>query len=215
MSVAVITYHHAMGRWEPDARGRLAKSAMALYAEQGFDQTTVAQIAARAGLTERTFFRHFADKREVLFYGMEMLRDLLMRAVADAPASATAIDAVSAAFEAAGAVLQENPERVRLRDAIVSANAELRERELIKLAALASAVGGALRDRGIPEPAASLAAETGVAVFKTAFARWIREPGQPNLPEIISESMTDLRGMLTEKWSESAAATTLSDHFSS
>jgi AcrR family transcriptional regulator len=215
MSVAVITYHHAMGRWEPDARGRLAKSAMALYAEQGFDQTTVAQIAARAGLTERTFFRHFADKREVLFYGMEMLRDLLMRAVADAPASATAIDAVSAAFEAAGAVLQENPERVRLRDAIVSANAELRERELIKLAALASAVAGALRDRGIPEPAASLAAETGVAVFKTAFARWISEPGQPNLPEIISESMTDLRGMLTEKWSESAAATTLSDHFSS
>jgi AcrR family transcriptional regulator len=197
MSVAVIAYHRAMGRWEPDARGRLAKSAMALYAEQGFDQTTVAQIAARAGLTERTFFRHFADKREVLFYGMEMLRDLLVRAVADAPASATALDAVSAAFEAAGAMLQENPERVRLRDAIVSANAELRERELIKLAALASAVAGALRDRGIPEPAASLAAETGVAVFKTAFARWISESGQPDLPGIIRESMTDLRAMLT------------------
>jgi len=186
-----------MGRWEPDARGRLAKSAMALYAEQGFDQTTVAEIAARAGLTERTFFRHFADKREVLFYGMEMLRDRLVRAVADAPAAATAMDTVSAAFEAAGAILQENPERVRLRDAIVSANADLRERELIKLAALASAVAGALRDRGIPEPAASLAAETGVAVFKTAFARWISEPGQPDLPGIIRESMTDLRDMLT------------------
>ena len=99
------------------------------------------------------------------------------------------MDAVSAAFEAAGAVLQENPERVRLRDAIVSANAELRERELIKLAALASAVAGALRDRGIAEPAASLAAETGVAVFKIAFARWISEPGQPDLPGIIRESM--------------------------
>jgi AcrR family transcriptional regulator len=197
MSVAVIAYHRAMGRWEPDARGRLAKAAMALYAEQGFDQTTVAQIAARAGLTERTFFRHFADKREVLFYGMEMLRDRLVRAVADAPAAATAMDAVSAAFEAAGAILQENPERVRLRDAIVTANAELRERELIKLAALASAVAGALRDRGIPEPAASLAAETGVAVFKTAFARWISEPGQPDLPKIIRESMAELRGMLT------------------
>jgi AcrR family transcriptional regulator len=197
MSVAVIAYHRAMGRWEPDARGRLAKSAMALYAEQGFDQTTVAEIAARAGLTERTFFRHFADKREVLFYGMEMLRDRLVRAVADAPAAATAMDTVSAAFEAAGAILQENPERVRLRDAIVSANADLRERELIKLAALASAVAGALRDRGIPEPAASLAAETGVAVFKTAFARWISEPGQPDLPGIIRESMTDLRDMLT------------------
>jgi AcrR family transcriptional regulator len=170
---------------------------MALYAEQGFDQTTVAEIAARAGLTERTFFRHFADKREVLFYGTEMLRDLLVRAIADAPASATAMDAVGAAFEAAGAVLQENPERVRLRDAIVSAHAELRERELIKLAALASAVAGALRDRGIAEPAASLAAETGVAVFKIAFARWISEPGQPDLPGIIRESMRELSGMLT------------------
>jgi AcrR family transcriptional regulator len=197
MSATVITYHRAMGRWEPDARGRLAKAAMALYAEQGFDQTTVAEIAARAGLTERTFFRHFADKREVLFYGTEMLRDLLVRAIADAPASATAMDAVGAAFEAAGAVLQENPERVRLRDAIVSAHAELRERELIKLAALASAVAGALRDRGIAEPTASLAAETGVAVFKIAFARWISEPGQPDLPGIIRESMRELGGMLT------------------
>ena len=197
MSATVITYHRAMGRWEPDARGRLAKAAMALYAEQGFDQTTVAEIAARAGLTERTFFRHFADKREVLFYGTEMLRDLLVRAVADVPASATAMDAVGAAFEAAGAMLQENPDRVRLRDAIVSAHAELRERELIKLAALAAAVAGALRDRGIAEPAASLAAETGVAVFKIAFARWISEPGQPDLPGIIRESMTELSGMLT------------------
>ena len=199
MPVAVITYHHAMGRWEPDARGRLAKAAMTLYAEQGFEQTTVAEIAARAGLTERTFFRHFADKREVLFYGMEMMRDLLVRAVADAPDSATAIDAVGAAFEAAGALLQENPERVRLRDAIVSANAELRERELIKLAAFASAVAGALRDRGIPEPAASVAAETGVAVFKVAFARWVSEPGQPDLPGIFRELMAELKCALTDR----------------
>jgi AcrR family transcriptional regulator len=198
-SVTVITYHRAMGRWEPDARGRLAKAAMALYAEQGFEQTTVAEIAARAGLTERTFFRHFADKREVLFYGMEMLRDLLVRAVAAAPASATAMDAVGAAFETAGSVLQENPERVRLRDAIVSANAELRERELIKLAAFAAAVAGALHDRGVPEPAASLAAETGAAVFKVAFARWVREPGQPDFPGIYRELMEELRGVLADR----------------
>ncbi len=198
-SVAVITYHRAMGRWEPDARGRLAKAAMALYAEQGFEQTTVAEIAAQAGLTERTFFRHFADKREVLFYGMEMMRDLLVRAVADAPAPATAMDAAGAAFQAAASMLQENPERVRLRDAIVSANAELRERELIKLAAFAAAVAGALRDRGIPEPAASLAAETGVAVFKVAFARWASEPGQPDLPGIFGELMEELRGVLADR----------------
>jgi AcrR family transcriptional regulator len=196
MSAAVITYHHAMGRWKPDARGRLAEAAMALYAEQGFEQTTVAEIAARAGLTERTFFRHFADKREVLFYGMEMLRDLLVRAVAGAPASATAMDAVAEAFETAATFMAENPERVRLRDAIVSANAELRERELIKLAALAAAVAAALRDRGIPEPAASLAAQTGVAVFKVAFARWIGGPGQPDLPGIFRESMEELRGVV-------------------
>lgn len=198
-SVTVITYHRGMGRWEPDAGGRLAKAAMALYAEQGFEQTTVAEIAARAGLTERTFFRHFADKREVLFYGMEMMRDLLVRAVAAAPASATAMDAVGAAFEAAGSVLQENPERVRLRDAIVSANAELRERELTKLAAFAAAVAGALRDRSIPEPTASLAAETGVAVFKVAFARWASEPGHPDLPRIFRQLMEEFRDVLADR----------------
>ena len=192
-----------MGRWEPNARGRLAQAAMALYAEQGFEQTTVAEIAARAGLTERTFFRHFADKREVLFYGLDMARDLLVRAVADAPASATPMDAVGEALQAVGAVLQENPERVRLRDAIVSAHAELRERELIKLAAFAAAVAGALRDRGVPEPAASLAAETGIGVFKVAFARWISEPGQPDLPGIIRESMAELAGVLTDRLASS------------
>jgi AcrR family transcriptional regulator len=188
-----------MGRWEPDARGRLAKAAMELYAEQGFDQTTVAEIAARAGLTERTFFRHFTDKREVLFFGMEMLRDRLAHAVADAPPSATPMEAVSAALEAAGALMQENPERVRLRDSIVSANADLRERELIKLAALASGVADALRERGIPDPAASLAAETGVAVFKVAFASWISDPGQPDLPTMIRESMAGLRDVLADR----------------
>src|SRR5947209_20479479 len=123
MSGAVITYHRAMGRWEPDARGRLRQAALELYAERGFEQATVAQIAGRAGLTERTFFRHFADKREVLFYGTDSARDLLARAVADAPASATPMDAVGAALAAVGSALQENPERVRLRDAVVSANA--------------------------------------------------------------------------------------------
>jgi len=172
---------------------------MELYAEQGFEQTTVAEIAARAGLTERTFFRHYADKREVLFYGTEMMQHLLVEAVAAAPASATAMDAVGAAFQAAGAMLQENQERARLRDAIVSANAELRERELIKLAALASAVAGALRDRGIPEPAASLAAETGVAVFKVAFARWVSEACQPDLLAILRQSMAQLKDVVTDR----------------
>lgn len=196
MSGADIKYNQGMSRWEPDARGRLEQAALELFIECGFEQTTVAEIAARAGLTERTFFRHFADKREVLFYGTDMARELLVRAVADAPAAAAPLDAVGAALEAVGARIQENPERARARDAIVSANADLRERELIKLATLASAVAGALRDRGVPEPAASLAAETGVAVFKVAFARWISEPGQPDLPGIFRESVDELRGVL-------------------
>jgi AcrR family transcriptional regulator len=156
-------------------------------AERGFEQTTVAEIARAAGLTERTFFRHYADKREVLFYGTDSMRDLLVRAVAEAPASATAMDAVSA----------EDPELARLRYAVVSANAELRERELVKLAEFAAEIAGALRERGIPEPAASLAAETGIVVFRVAFARWISEPGQPDLRGILLESMAELSNVLT------------------
>ena len=187
-----------MGRWEPDARGRLAQAALALYAEQGFEQTTAAEIARRAGLTERTFFRHFADKREVLFYGSETAQGHLARAIADAPASATPMAAVSAALEAIGAMFQENPERVRLRDAVVSANAELRERELSKLAGMTAVVAGALRDRGVPESAAGLAAETGFAVFKVAFARWVTEPGEPDLPAIFRQAMAELRDVLSD-----------------
>ncbi len=187
-----------MGRWEPNARGRLAQAALTLYAERGFEKTTAAEIATRAGLTERTFFRHFADKREVLFYGTETARDLLTRIVADAPADAMPLDTVGAALEALAAQLQENPERVRLRDAVVSANAELRERELIKLAGLAAAMADALHSRGIPEPAARLAAETGIAVFKVAFAGWISAPGQPDLPGILRASMDELRNVLAQ-----------------
>jgi AcrR family transcriptional regulator len=199
MTVTDITYHRVMGRWEPNARGRLAQAALTLYAEQGFEQTTAAEIARHAGLTERTFFRHFADKREVLFYGADSLRDILVQAIADAPAFATAMDAVSAALQVAGAMAEENADVARLRSAVVSANAELRERELIKHAELAAAIAGALRDRGIAEPTASLAAETGIAVYRVAFARWVSEPGQPNLPGILRESMEELRGALTDR----------------
>jgi AcrR family transcriptional regulator len=188
-----------MGRWEPNARGRLAQAALTLYAEQGFEQTTAAEIASRAGLTERSFFRHFADKREVLFSGMDSIRDIIVRAIEDAPGSAAPMDAVSAALAAVGAVVQENPEAVRLRDAVVSANAELRERELTKLAEFAAVIAGALRARGVPAPAASLAAETGIVVFKVARARWISEPGRPDLPEMLRESMTDLRDVVADR----------------
>ncbi|RSS68917.1 TetR/AcrR family transcriptional regulator [Streptomyces sp. WAC06614] len=188
-----------MGRWEPNGRGRLAQAALELYAEQGFEQTTVAEITARAGLTERTFYRHFADKREVLFHGSEPAQELLVRTVADAPAGASALDAVTSALEAFGGRLQENPERVLLREAVMSANTELRERELTKLAGLAAVLAGALRDRGTPEPAASLAAEAGIAVFKVAFARWVTEPARADLPGVIRAAAEELSALVLEQ----------------
>jgi AcrR family transcriptional regulator len=184
-----------MGRWEPDARGRLEQAALALYGERGFEQTTVAEIAKRAGLTERTFFRYFADKREVLFWGAGTLREFLVSSVASAPDSAAPIDAVIAALEAAGPVFQERRESALQRQAVIRANAELRERELIKLASLASALGDALRRRGVEEPAASLAAEAGIAVFRIAFERWINETSPRDLSQHIRESLDELKAV--------------------
>jgi AcrR family transcriptional regulator len=184
-----------MGRWEPDARGRLVKAALELYGERGFEQTTVAEIAGRAGLTERTFFRHFADKREVLFAGSDALRELLVSTVTKAPDSAAPIDAAAAGLEAAGAAIQEGGELPRQRQAIIAASAELQERELIKLASLASALADALRQRGVTEPAASLAAEAGIAVFRIAFERWISATDQQDLPGLIRQSLDELRAV--------------------
>jgi AcrR family transcriptional regulator len=182
-----------MGRWEPNARGRLEQAALELYVERGYEQTTVAEIAERAGLTERTFFRHFADKREVLFAGAGALQELLVTAVAGAPDAVAPLEAVAAALEAAGALLQERREYSRRRQSVIDANPALQERELIKLAALASALAGALRRRGVTGPAASLTAEAGIAVFKIAFGRWISETGQSDLPRLIRESLDELR----------------------
>jgi AcrR family transcriptional regulator len=196
MSVAVIKYYdRSMARWEPDSRGRLEQAALALYGERGFENTTVAEIAARAGLTERTFFRYFADKREVLFWGAGTLQELLVSAVVSAPDSAAPIDAVAAALEAAGALLQERRESARQRHTVIAANTELRERELIKLASLASALADTLRRRGVRDPAATLTAETGIAVFRVAFERWANETNQQDLPQLIRESLDELKAV--------------------
>src|ERR1700759_3032064 len=146
MSGTVITvYDRSMARWQPDSQSRLEEAALALYGERGVENTTVAEIAARAGLTERTFFRYFADKREVLFGGSGALQELLVDAVAKAPATAPPIAAVAAALDAAGALLEDRADRARQRHAVIAANTELQERELIKLATLAAALADALR----------------------------------------------------------------------
>ncbi|MGA2530976.1 MAG: TetR family transcriptional regulator [Acidimicrobiales bacterium] len=187
-----------MARWEPDSRGRLERAALALYGERGFENTTVAEIAARAGLTERTFFRHFADKREVLFWGAGTLQELLVGAIAGAPESASPLAAVTAALEAAGTVFQERRESARQRQIVIAANAELRERELIKLASLASALADGLRRRGVNDPAATLCAEAGIAVFKVAFERWVNETNLREFSQVIRESLDELKAVTAE-----------------
>jgi AcrR family transcriptional regulator len=181
-----------MSRWEPNARGRLEQAAAELFADRGYDQTTVADIAERAGLTERTFFRHFSDKREVLFSGQERFREAFVGAVAAAPATATPVAAVAAGLYAAGELLQGRAELAPQRQTIIDAHPELQERELIKMARLGTAAAAALRDRGVAEPAATLTADTGVAVLRIAFARWLAEGVTRPLPEVMKETLGEL-----------------------
>jgi AcrR family transcriptional regulator len=188
-----------MTRWEPNARGRLAQAALELYSERGFEQTTVAEIAERAGLTERTFFRHFADKREVLFAGAGELQELFVSAVAGAPDSAAPLDAAAAGVEAAADMLGEGRDHSRRRQAVIVANSELRERELIKLASIASATADALRQRGVGEPAASLTAEIAIAVFRIAFEQWVDETNELDLQQLIRASLDELKTVTAGK----------------
>ncbi|HEY5244932.1 MAG TPA: helix-turn-helix domain-containing protein [Acidimicrobiales bacterium] len=182
-----------MGRWAPGATGRLVESALELYRERGFDQTTVAEIAARAGLTERTFFRHFADKREVLFAGSGALFEQVAAAVAAAPPGTTPFDAVAAGLDAAATVIGERHEFAEQRNAVIAANPALHERELSKLASLAAAMADALGARGVRASTAALTSETGMAVFKVAFDRWVADGTAGTLPELVRDAMDELR----------------------
>jgi AcrR family transcriptional regulator len=185
-----------MGRWEPGAQQRLAKAAMELYGEHGYDSTTVEEIAARAGLTERTFFRYFADKREVLFGGAIELQEFLVAHVLEAPASQSPIEVIGAAYMAAGdEIFEERREFARARRAIIVANTELQERELIKLATLTADLAAALRTRGVPDPDASMAAEAGGSAFKLGFERWVADDGAVPLSTRIRESLDALKAV--------------------
>jgi AcrR family transcriptional regulator len=199
MSVTDITYYGGMVRWEPNARGRLQEAAFELFMERGFEQVTVAEIAERAGLTERTFFRYFADKREVLFSGSVVLQDLMVSAVAAAPPDAPPIDAIAAALDAAGTMFDGHAASARHRQVIVMSHAELRERELIKLASLAAALADALRARGVGDPAAALTGEAGIAIFKIAFGRWVAEPDGPDLTQLMRASLDELKAVTAGK----------------
>jgi AcrR family transcriptional regulator len=182
-----------VGRWEPNARGRLAEAALELYTEHGFDQTTVAAIAERAGVTERTFYRYFADKREVLFAGGSAIEELLVREVENAPDTASPYDVVAGALGRLAVLLHERRELAPRRQAVIDAHLELRERELGKLAAWASSLTEALGRRGVEPRLAGLVAQTGVAVFRVAFETWVTDTASQDLDVVLRESFADLR----------------------
>jgi AcrR family transcriptional regulator len=186
-----------MVRWRPGARERLQAAALERFAEQGFDGTTVAEIAAAADLTERTFFRYFADKREVLFYGQDEFEQIFLSGLDGGGEGhpmalvATALDGVAAFFP------DERRLWSRARQAVIDAEPSLQERELLKLSSLAAAMTRALRRRGIDATAAALAAESGVTVFRVAFARWIAEGEARSLPEIQRAVLAELRFLVS------------------
>jgi AcrR family transcriptional regulator len=165
---------------------------MKLYGERGYDQTTVADIAAEAGLTARTFFRHYADKREVLFAGSDLLLAGMVQALEATPASEGPMRAVAASLAAASEAVGRDRAFSRRRRALIEANAELRERELIKMATIAEALRDGLRRRGVPAADASLAAEAGIAVFRVAWEQWTSGPDDRDLGAIMRETIERL-----------------------
>jgi AcrR family transcriptional regulator len=196
MSAAVIARVADMVRWEPGTRERLQAAAMDLYISRGFERTTAAEIAQAVGLTERTFFRHFADKREVLFSGQERLEQAFLDGVAAAAPDASPLEMVQSALSAAAAFFPaERRDHSRRRQTIISENPALQERELLKLAGLATAVAAALRSRGVPEATATLAAESGVTVFGVAFGKWLADGEERPFLAIEREVLGELVAM--------------------
>lgn len=183
-----------MARWEPDARERLVRAALDLFAEQGYDNTTVAQIAERAGLTKSTFFRHFPDKREVLAAGQDTLCQLFGEGIAAAPASATPLEALAAGLDAAAeAFTPERRDLGRKMQAAIAASSELQERDTLKRVGLATAITDALKKRGVPDPTASLAAEVGFLALRTAHARWSDPSNRQELAVLARQSLHELQ----------------------
>ena len=173
-----------MARWEPGARDRLVVAAVDLFTEQGYDDTTVAQIAERAGVTKSTFFRHFPDKRELLVAGQQTLAGLLAEGIAEAAPDATPLACVAAGLERASSMMGPGNRDLGPRlKAAVAASTELQERDALKSIGLAAAMTDALVARGVADPTAHLAAELGVLAFKRGYAAWSEAERDPQAPD--------------------------------
>ncbi len=195
-AVTVITTLETMVRWEPGARERLQAAALELFATHGFEQTTAAEIAQSVGLTERTFFRHFSDKREVLFFGQDAFLQAFLDGVDSAPEVASPLEVIASTLRTATSLFpDERRPYSRMRQTVIDRNPALQERERHKLAVLATTVAEALQARGVDETAATLAAESGTTVFAIAFAQWIREGEERSLADISAEVLSRLRNL--------------------
>jgi AcrR family transcriptional regulator len=187
-----------MARWASGTPERLQQAALALFATTGFEQTTATQIAEAVGLTERTFFRHFSDKREVLFYGQDQFVRAFLAGVDSAPPDAAPMAVVAAALHCAGALFPDGRRgHSRIRQTVIDQNPALQEREAHKLAGLATALADALRSRGVADLAATLAAQAGVTVFAVAFGQWIRDDEHRSLPDIAADVLHELAALTT------------------
>lgn len=176
-------------------RSRLQEAAMALFMERGYERTTAAEIAARAGVTERTFFRHFADKREVLFDGEAILKTALTAALAALPASVRPLDALFGAFHSTVALLEENRPFAKPRHQLIAGTPALKEREIAKHEALADALAEALEARGVDHLSSVLAARAGMGAFVHATLAWLDNPS-PGLGEQLDLAHRALEALL-------------------
>jgi len=182
-----------MPRWEPNGQERLMRAALDVFTEQGYDNTTVAEIAERAGLTKSTFFRHFRDKREVLFAAQDVLGHLFADGIAAAPASATPLETVALALAAAAVAFPPGQRDLApQRRAVIAANPELQEREALKRSGFAAVMTKGLQARGVKDPAANLAAELGVLAFKRAHASWADPTNKQPFDELARQSLLEL-----------------------
>ena len=197
-----------MPRWEPDGVGRLQAAALELFAEKGFEHTTVAEIAERAGLTRRSFFNHFADKREVLFSPLsEVQREIVVREIKLCADALSPLEAVVYGLQAAAdEIFEERRDAVTRRSNIIKTNPELQERELRKRAALTEAIADALRERGISSGTALLSARAGVLVQQTAMESWTQLAENRPLRELLSDALLGLRTVTGETTGEQIAA---------
>jgi AcrR family transcriptional regulator len=185
-----------MVRWEPGTRERLQAAALELFLTRGYEQVTAAEIAQAVGVTERTFFRNFSDKREVLFHGQEQFLRVFVDSVNDAPADASPLELVTAVLHGVASFFpDERRPYSRLRQTVIDQNPALQERELLKLAGVAATVAAAMRARGIAEPGATLAAQSAASVFGIAFTQWIGAGETRSLEDIASDVLRELRSL--------------------